>query len=271
MLRRMTLMAAVIGAVVTLVAGSAAASAGPTFNSPEQAGYAATGAHFKEVDVWAKLPDAARFAREIGRLSLSVQLWDSTSVVDLSASACTDATCKPGGRPVTRDYSLGFTVFSRTTGALICATSNRTCPNIPPAWNRARFAPGRTLAFSLFYDPRAGFMEGQVNNQTYWGYTPGAGVVYTQARIGAEFGATPWSTTPFRAPRTRTLVASFGVPPAPPYMGELTTYSGGGDCLTGWYAHHSVKMTGSGTSGHGEALAGALSYYGCDFGVYLEP
>jgi len=269
MFKRIALLLAGTCAAVALAAGSAAASTGRVYYSPEQAGYAATGAHFKVVEVNVKLPDAGRFAREIGRLRLSVQLWTADTVVDLSVSACTDSSCRPGGSPVTRKYRLAFRVFSRSTGALICSTSNSTCPRVPSSWNRARVAPSHTARLSLFYDHRTGFLDAQVNDHDYLNYSPGPGIVFNQARIGAEFGATPWSTTPFRAPAVETRLATFGVPAN---EAEIVTYSGHASGLISWWAHHRVKMTSDGTSAKAvEARPHGLSNFGRDFSVYLEP
>ena len=75
MVRRIGLLLAATTLAVTGVAAAASASTGAPAYSPEQAGYAATGAHFKVAEVWVKLPDASRFAHELGSLSVSVQLW----------------------------------------------------------------------------------------------------------------------------------------------------------------------------------------------------
>ena len=87
-----------------------------------------------------------------------------------------------------------------------------------------------------------------------------------------ELGATPWSTTPFRAPAAATRLAEFGVPTAPPAEAEIAADNGHGTCFTSWWAHHWVKMTRKGSSG-GAVEAGPhhLSNHGCDFSVYLEP
>ncbi len=270
--RRMALLLAGIGLVVALPAGPASAGTGSAIYSPEQAGYAATGAHFKEVEVNVKLPYASRFAGQVGLLRLSVQLWTAYSVADLGVFACTDYTCRPGGTPVTRRYRLALKVFSRSTGALICSTISTTCPGVPSSWNRARISPGNTASLSLFYEPSTGFLDAQVNNYDYPNYSPGAGVVFNQARIGAEFGSTPWSTVPFRHPATEKRVATFGVPPGPPYEAELVTYSEHASCLISWWTRHRVKMTSNGTSSKPvEARPHGLWNNGCNFSVFLEP
>jgi hypothetical protein len=119
-------------------------------------------------------------------------------------------------------------VFSRSAGALICTTSNETCPNVPGSWNHARFASGRTVNLSIFYDHTNEFLSGQVNASSYDNYSPGPGLAFRPARIGVELGATPWSTTPFRAPAAATRLAKFGVPTAPPAEAEIATTTGTG-------------------------------------------
>lgn len=274
MFRRATLVLTGIGMAVVLAAGTAAAGTGTVFYSPEQAGYAATGARFKVAEVRVKLPYASSFTRELGRVGFSVQLWSAATVLDLWVSACTDTSCRPGGTPVTRRYSVALRVFSRSTRALICTTSNSTCPFVPASWKDARFAPGRTVELSLFYDHNNGFVDAGVGiagtntGVDYLNYNPGAGVNFGQARIGAEFGPSPWSEISFRVPASETLLASFWVPAN---EAELATYSGSAGCFDMWWISDTVKMTKNGTSATAiEARPHGLSHGGCDFSVYLE-
>ncbi len=59
------------------VTGSAAASTGSAYYSADQAGYVATGAKFKFAGGTVRLPDASHYARELGRVGVSIQLWDT--------------------------------------------------------------------------------------------------------------------------------------------------------------------------------------------------
>jgi hypothetical protein len=256
---------------MTMLAGSAAASTGPAFYAPDQAGYSATGAYFSEVEVNAWLPDASRFSRELGRLGFSLEMLTPARVMDLSVYACTDASCKPGGRPVTNRYRLAFKVYNRSTHALICSTAATSCPGVPRSWNNARLSPGRQAGLVLFYDPGNGDVEAGAGDQLYIGYAPGQGLLINQARIGVELGSTPWSAVPFRAPGRETRLASFGVPAGPPYEAEFATYKEHTSCLNSWWTRHQLEMTSSGGSGPAvEARPQGLSNLGCDFGVYLE-
>jgi hypothetical protein len=101
------------------------------------------------------------------------------------------------------------------------------------------------VSLSLFYDHANGFMSADVNtNLEYSGFSPGLGVVFSQARIGTE----------------------------PAFEAEIATYNNKGSCFISWWAHHQVKMTSNGTSARAvQARPRGLSNLGCDFSVYLEP
>ena len=269
MFRRLAVLLAGMCAAVFVVAGVAIANTGSVIYAPEQAGYAATGGHFKEGEFNVTLPDASKFAATVGRLSFSVQLWAPGEVVDLSVSACTDSTCTPGGVPSSQKYSLAVNVFNPTTHALICSTTNKTCTGVPASWNNARLSPGQTAGLALFYDPTSGFVLASVNNYAYNTYYPGPGLLFDQARLGAEFGTTPWSTVTFKPPGTQQLLASIGVPSN---MAEIVAYNGYAACFSSWWTSHQVKMTSGGTSAPPvEVTPQGLSGGGCDFSLYLEP
>src|SRR5262245_52622055 len=187
-----------------MVTSGAAASTGSAFYSPDQAGYAATGANFRYVEGTVRLPDASHYARELGRVGVSVQLWTSATIYELRLSVCTDTTCAPGGSPVSHKYQAAFREFSRATGALVCSTANRTCPDVPSAWtgSAARFAPGTKV--SLIIQDENGDLAVQANGLAYYGQLVDSGTVFSQARIGAEFGTTPWSKVAYHAPASET-------------------------------------------------------------------
>ena len=276
MFRRLAFSVALTGAVLVAVTGTAAASTGRVYHSRGQAGYAATGARFKVAEVRVTLPDASHFARELGQVGFSVQLWSAATVLDLRLAACTDRTCKPGGTPVTRKYRPVLRVFSRRTGALICSTRNRTCPHVPSSWTRSRLAPGRSVDISLAYEPGVGGVDASVeagrSGAGYDNYFLDPGLVFSQARIGAELGPSPWSTVPFRHPSRQLRLATFWESATVPFEAELATYSGSSGCFASWWRRHPLKMTSNGTSsGRVQAHPGSLWNHGCDFRVYLKP
>lgn len=276
MFRRLALPVALIGAVMLTATGIAAASTGPAYYSQGQAGYAATGAHFKVAEVHVTLPKASRYARELGQVGLGVQLWSAATVLDLRLAACTDKMCKPGGTPVTRWYRPVLRVFSRSTGSLICSTRNHTCPHVPSSWTNSRIAPGKSVDISLAYEPDSGGVDASVeagrSGAGYDNYFLDPGLVFSQARIGAEFGPNPWGTVAFHHPSRQLRLATFWESATVPFEAELATYSGSSGCFASWWRRHTLKMTSTGTSsGRMRAHAGSLWNHGCDFRVYLNP
>jgi hypothetical protein len=275
MLKRLTLpLALACAAAITVagtVAGSAAASTGSVMYTPEQSGYAASGTDFNEGEYNVTLPNPAKFASVVGRIGFSVQLWAAGQVDDLIVSACTDATCSPGGKAATEKYTLVLDVYNPSKHTLICSTSNGSCPSVPASWKNARLSAGQTASLTLQYIPQpSGLIFASVNNETYNSYQAGTGILFNQARLSAEFAATPWTTAAFKAPSAQTLLGSIGVPVGPPYEAELGTYSGKGGCVDSWTTRE-IKMTSSGTSSTpAEAVPGSLTNEGCNFGIYAE-
>jgi hypothetical protein len=93
--------------------------------------------------------------------------------------------------------------------------------------------------------------------------------VLSQARIGAEFGTTPWSKVTYRPPASQMWLLTYAQSPR---EAEIATYSGHGSCLSSWWVHHKVAMTSEGAPGTRiETEAHDLHNEGCDFAVYLEP
>jgi hypothetical protein len=259
-------------AVAVLPAATAMAGTGPAAYSREQAGYSVTGRAFKEVDVNVQLPNAGQFAASLGRLILSVQLWSKNLVIDAGVTVCTDPSCQPGGKPRARLYRPVVTVFSRSARTVVCSTMNSSCPAVPASFNRERFRPGHRASMYIFYDRAGDDVQSGVGSQIYGGYLPPNGTTFTQARIGAELGGTPWSTIAYRIPARQRLLATFGVPAGPPYEAEFALQNGSAGCVASpRYAHHQVLMTRSGSSATWvRARPGGLSNLGCNFGVYLR-
>jgi hypothetical protein len=66
------------------------------------------------------LPDASRFAGELGTVEFGVELWNGSTVIDIGATACTDSSCKPGGKPQVRDYKPVLAELADSAGASAC-------------------------------------------------------------------------------------------------------------------------------------------------------
>jgi hypothetical protein len=224
--------------------------------SPEQAGYAVTGGHFRYVTQTVYLRNPAGYAAELGGFGDSVQLWAGTELVVLGVSGTT------GSGP----YSSGIAVFNPATQATVCAEAS--CPGYSPAWAAGLSYPaGHTVTESLFYDQGSGLVIATVADDTAGTttsstYDAGVGVPFTQARAGVETGVTPWQAAPYTPPATVTPLARFSAV-------SFTSYSGHRGGITGqWWASHHVVQTAAGNVVQiaPKAVSGENS-----FGVFLRP
>src|SRR6266487_2094345 len=237
--------------VVLALAAPAAAATGPPFFSTEQAGYVATGARFQAVQSSVRVPNAANFASEVAGLGVS----NSTTA---------------------GNYSAAVAVFNRSTHALICSTAAsgaQKCPNVGSRWTdgSVSFAPGDDMTLTVAYDLSTGRDHFFVDDNTtgvslvYSGYVPGTGKNYTQARVGAEFAATPWGSFTYTPPSAETHLVTFR-------DSVLITYGGGASSFSSWWTHHKILATSDGSStGTVEVRPHNLYNFGANFGVYLEP
>jgi hypothetical protein len=259
-------------AITALSVTPAFARTGVPGYSISDSGYSLTGDAFIDVGVPVKLPNAAHFAHEVGRVGVSLQLWGKHIVVDLSASACTDARCQPGGRPVVEKYRLEVSVYKRSNGALICSTSAphpaQQCTGYGfRAWNRIRLAPGSSQSLELTYDTSGDTIIGSDNLVETAVVVPGLGRV-AQARIVAQFAASPFDKAPFRRPANRVLLMTLG---APPYSADFELANGrSGYIGSSLVTHHQIDMSATGrVPYHLEAVPSGLSNDGARFSVYL--
>src|SRR6266513_3150559 len=180
--------------VVQALAAPAGAATGPPFFSTEQAGYVATGARFQAVQSSVRLPNAANFASEVAGFGVSAQLWTKFRVVVLGVSNSTTA----------GNYNAA-------------ASGAQKCPNVGSRWTdgSVSFAPGDDVTLTIAYDRAAGRDHFFVDDNTsgvslsYGGYVPGTGKNYTQARVGAEFAASPWGSFTYTAPAAETHLVTF--------------------------------------------------------------
>src|SRR3974377_2189686 len=88
------------------------AAAGPNVDTPEQVGYALTGNTFKSVTQTAILPDASKFAANLGGFGESVQMASSGFWAVLGISDST----------TTSPWSPAFAIFDNVKKTLICGT-----------------------------------------------------------------------------------------------------------------------------------------------------
>jgi hypothetical protein len=266
MLKRLALLLAGICTTVIMAAGSAAAATGPAYYSPEQAGYIATGARFSTVESTITLPDASKFAKEVAGFGVSVQLWTRYRVVVLGVSNST----------ISGDYSAAVAVYRRSTRSLICSTAgsgSHLCPHVPSGWTDGSlsFHPGDTVTLFTFHDPGSGYQLFQVDDETtgksllYHGYSPGAGKVYTQARVGAEFASSPWDRFAYTPPGAETRLVTFRDSLLQTYSGRVSSF------FASWTRHQVVATSNGKSSGTVKVRPHNLWNKGQNFSVFLQP
>lgn len=254
---------AAITIAIGALAGVASASTGGRVGSPEQAGYSATGAQLKTVQTKVYLRQPGQYAGEVSSYRLSVQLWSAKWVLSMGVYASTSPAS--AYRPVAA-------VYNRTTHALVCntTTAGDLCPGTPANWadGSLTYPAGDSVYLLATYTKTTGGIRFAVIDpvmtppSTGFKYPLGTGISFSQARVGAELGATPWSTATYSPPQAATRLALF---PA----SYLTTYNNVTSGFQSWWRHHKVIMTDSG--GATEVAPSDLSRGGTYFGVDLQP
>jgi len=233
-----------------LVTAGAAIAATPQ-PTTEQAGYTFAGgnAHYRFVAASVYLRDASQYSASVGALGQSVQLWGGGRVYVLGVS---DTTAKNTA------WSPAVAVFNNATHSLVDTGS----------FGTASYPVGHTVRESIFYNTSTGDLSFTVKDITSsmaatsntFTMNVGTGVDFTRARIGTEFGVTPWSVPAFNAPTSEQKTARF-------FDGALTNYLGHRYGLAGYWTSTPLVMTGPGSVV--EAHAGPIVSDG--FNTYLEP
>lgn len=256
------------GAAAVAVLGlavPAGASTGAPQTSPEQAGYTANRAQFKTVGAAVYLRDPAQYAGTVARYGHTVQLWSADRVVSVNFTASTAG----------KTYSPSATIYDRGTHQVIASDPNaRHCvwridcyPGVGPA---VKF--GDQLWLGISYSPPTGHLDlfaanlgpygayGTVFDIT-WSYElPGQS--FSKARIGTDFGSSPWDGAYAYTPPAKPVKAAA-------YTGvRLTSYSGHRDDLSSWWMRHKLlaQPTGRGMVAIPHDLTG-----GADFQTWFVP
>ena len=257
-----TAMSAAVAAAVLAGPGVAGASTGPAEISPEQAGYTATGAQFKYVDAVLYLRNPGQYASEVARFGDSVQLWSASLVVTLGVTASTSG---PG-------YTQHATVYDRSTHAVIASNpnaefcdSNQNDCNLPAT----PFGAGTQLSLSIEYSPADGSLQMIEASSAGFSFVSSytiTGQSFTQARIGTDFGSSPWDGSySYRPPAKQVKAAAYS-------SAHLITYSGHTSSLWSWWVHHPLLAnTGQQSGSDWVAVPTRLSSFGSSFSTYFVP
>jgi hypothetical protein len=252
-------------AAVLALAVPAGAGTGTTEISPEQAGYTATGAQFDEVQATVYLRNPAQYSGEVSQYGHSVQLWSSDLVAVVGVTTSTSGS----------SYTPYATIYNRSTHQVIASDPDAFWCDDHDNCSRTigTFAAGDSVLLTLTYDPRAGVLGLQAfDNNTgdafinEPAYTVGTGVSFTQARVGTEFGGSPWDASySYTPPAQSTKAAAYtGV--------ALTTYSGHTSTLWSWWVHHKLLAnTGQQSGSDRVAIPTDLTSGGASFQTWLVP
>jgi hypothetical protein len=251
--------AAVLGLAVP-----AGASTGTAQISPEQAGYTATGAQFKNVHTAVYLRQPSFYAGQVASFGHSVQLWSSGLVATVGLRASTSGS---GYTPYAEVFDRsGHQLLASDPGAQWCDEDSFGCIT-----TIGTFGSDEYVDIEISYDPARGFVHfgaSDLYGKLYMlaSYQVGTGVSFTQARVGTEFGSTPWDASySYTPPAQYTKIAAYG------NVG-LTTYSGHTSTLWSWWTHHKLLAnTGQQSGSDWVAIPTDLTSGGASFQTWFVP
>jgi hypothetical protein len=257
-----------VGAAVALLATAvpAGASTGTAEISPEQAGYTATGAQFRSIRAQVFLRQPGQYSGQVASFGQSVQLWSSGLVVTVGVRASTSGT---------GSYIPYATIYDRSTHQVIASNPNaQSCEPVPPfqCYPPQPYNPGTEVMLEADYNSGIGRVDlevigvgsGQLVFDSYLdGVTPQS---FTQARVGTEFGASPWDGSYSHTPPAQYTKAA-----AYKQVG-LVTYSDHESSLWSWWVHHKLLAnTGQQTGSDWVAVPTDLTHGGASFQTWFVP
>ena len=241
---------AAVAASLTM-AGLASASTGTVQISPEESGYSATGAQFKDVSASVYLRNPEQYASEVAGFGHSVQLWSPTQVMVLGVSDTT----APGS--ASSGFSPAVAVFNRSDHSLTASSTDGT---ISATWHPAggppqpataggSFPVGTTVTERAHYNLTTGDVNftatDTAGDQFTATYAAGLGQSFNQVRIGTEFGTDPWTAPSYSPPAGWTKIGVFNNVRLAPYSGRAGT-------LTSSWVTHALEANTEAQSSTGD-------------------
>jgi hypothetical protein len=257
------LITAAAAAVTVLgLAAPAGAVTGTAEISPEQAGYTATGTQFQVLNAHVFLRQPGQYAGQVASYAQSAQLWSSGLVVTVGVRASTSGT---------GSYMPYATIYNRSTHQVIASNPNaQSCDLVTnQCYAPQPYNPGIGVFLEVSYnagrvDMTVAGGSGQLDFDSYLdGFT---GSSFTQARVGTEFGSTPWDGSySYTPPAQYTKIAAFsGV--------NLETYSEQSSTLWSWWTHHKLLANTEQQSGSDwVAIPADLTNGGANFQTWFVP
>lgn len=248
---RLTLTLSAAAAAVVALAAPAGAVTGPRWTSPEMAGYVATSAQFKSINAIVYMRNPARYHGIVARFGHSIQLWSAGRVATVGLRASTSGDT----------YTPYAAIYDRTTHRVIASNPNHTGGG---PWHF-----GVAMQLGIWYRPATGQLEMGVADVTgFSGFSftssyPVGSQSFTQARVGTEFGSSPWDTSyPYTPPATPVKAARYSAV-------SLVTYNGHTSTLWSWWVHH--KLLAEQSSSNWVAIPHNLYLDGLSFHTWFVP
>jgi hypothetical protein len=256
------------GAVVLALAMPASASTstgtgtGTAQISPEQAGYTATGAQFRHISGGVYLRNPAQYAGEVASFGHSVQLWSSGLVITIGLTASTSGSA----------YTPYTTIYDRSTHQVIASDPNaQYCePSGDCFYDRPfTFPSGSRLTLTINYLPDVGEVAMFESSDHGYDFTSSFALTaqaFSQARVGTDFGSSPWDASYAHTPPARSLKVAVYTDV------NLTSYSGHTASLWSWWVHRKLLAnTGQQSGSDWVAVPSGLANGGSSFQTFFVP
>jgi hypothetical protein len=226
----------------------------------------------KTVSASVYLRNPEQYATVLAGYGHSVQLWSSGLVMVLGVSDTTAAGSAAAG------FSPAVAVFDHASHALLAASTGGTIPaqwcpaggSCQPATSGGSFPTGTTVTERMHYSPATGtanFTASDTAGDRFTAtYDAGTGQSFNQARIGTEFGATPWAAPTFTPPASWAKIAVYN-------DARLVSYSGHAATLDSWWVNHALEANTGAQSETGDwvSIPSNLANSGASFATFFVP
>ena len=247
------------------LAAPAGAATGPRMGSAGQTGFVVTGAQIRDVRGQVFGRNGAGFASTQAGIGGSLSLWaggNRGTVILVGISTGTGSAHQPWspGINVYQDHKLIASQNDASVNGQTCTAAGACTPGDSASW-----PDQEQFRLELFYNRAAGNVEFHAtaaNGDSYSGsYHVGTGVSFSQARVTADFGNTPFDSAGYTAAPSA----------AKPYLtwsrAGLTSYSGHRAGLNSWWTRSHLDLVDAA----GGAVAGSLFNHGTAFRTVLTP
>ena len=247
------------------LAAPASAATGPRMGSAGQTGFVVTGAQIRDVRGQVFGRNGGGFASTQAGIGGSLSLWaggNRGTVILVGISTGTSSAHQPWspGINVYQNHKLIASQNDASVNGKTCTAAGTCTPGDSASW-----ADQQQFRLELFYNRTTGNVEFQAKNangDSYSGfYSVGTGKSFSQARVTADFGNTPFDSAGYTAAPSA----------AKPYLtwsrAGLTSYSGHRAGLVSWWTRSHLDLVDAA----GGAVAGSLFNGGTAFRTVLTP